>query len=100
MTAILDIEHLVVILVNLDQTDENRYGNRELLKSCTNAELVDRINREVGIPHWGSSRADYLAHLYMEFCTRDLDCTSFIRENFMRISRPLKLEGKKVVSVL
>ena len=105
MTAIMDIEKLVVILLNLDQPDENRYGYKEELKSCTKAELVDRINKEVGIPHWGGSRADYLAHLYVEFLSRDLDCSNFfsslivnnVMYNTMCIAKRLRLEGNKVV---
>ncbi len=97
MTSILDIGNLVVIVLNMDAPDENRYGYADVLRSCTNSELVERINREVGIPHWVSSRADYLAHLYVEFLTRDLDCSSFIQDDTMSIAKRLRLVGNEVV---
>ena len=97
MTAILDIENLVVIILNLNEPDENEYGYREELNDWSDQKLVDSINREVGKPFWGRGRGDYLAHLYLEFISRDLDCTSFIHDYFMSIAKPLKLVGKRVV---
>jgi len=97
MTAILDIENLVIIILNLNKPDENEYGYREVMKGWSDQELVDRINREVGKPFWVRQRGDYLAHIYLEFISRDLDCTSFIHDYFMSIAKPLKLVGRKVV---
>jgi hypothetical protein len=96
MNAILDIAKLVVVVLNVDGPDENAYGYREKLQDCSNQDLVDMINREVGKPFWVRERGDYLAHLYLEFISRDLDCSSFIRDNFMSIAKPLRLLGKKV----
>jgi hypothetical protein len=96
MTSILDIGNLVVIVLNIGAPDENRYGYAEALKSCSNDELVERINREVGVPHWVTSRADYLAHLYVEVLTRDLDCSSFIQGNTMSIAKRLRLVGRTI----
>lgn len=96
MKAILDIAQLVVIVLDADGPDENEYGYVEKLNGWSNQELVDRINSEVGKPFWVRSRADYLAHLYLEFISRDLDCSSFIWNNCMSIAKPLRLVGKKI----
>jgi hypothetical protein len=97
MTVILDRGKLVVHIFGLDEPDENRYGYTEELKACSDAELVESINKEVGIPHWGYGRGDYLGHLYIEFRSRDLDCSSFIKDNTMCIAKPFRLEGKKIL---
>lgn len=65
-------------------------------KTCTNQELVDAFNREVGKPGWVSARASYLAALHEEFKGRAFDFSAIGGSDSFSLRSKIRLIGNVI----
>lgn len=77
--------------------EEDRYGYARHFLVCTDQQLVQAFNREVGKDNWTNGRADYLFHLQKEMIDRELDCSAVINGRVLSMTRRVNLVNKKLV---
>jgi hypothetical protein len=77
--------------------DEDRYGYARLFLVCTNQELVEAYNREVGKENWVNGRADYLFHLQRELLGREVDCSAVIIGRTLSMQHRVTLVDNRLV---
>ena len=84
-------------IVDSEQEYENEYTAR--FANYSVEELVDAFNSDQPSQGWVSARGRFLAALRQAFLDTDIDCTSFISEEGMSLSYPIRLEGKIIFQV-
>lgn len=77
--------------------DEDRYGFASRFLVCTDQELVQAFNREVGKENWVNGRADYLYHLHKELVFREFDCSAVMNGHTMSMQHRVTLVDNKFV---
>jgi hypothetical protein len=63
------------------------------------AELIDLFNREVGINAWVRARGEYLVALREALLATGLDCSTFIDDRTIAMSRRIRQEGQGLVPI-
>jgi hypothetical protein len=76
---------------------EDRYGFARRFQVCTDKELVQAFNREVGKENWANGRADYLFHLQKEFAGRELDCSAVMNGRTLNMAHRVTLVDNRLV---
>ncbi|HJM41532.1 MAG TPA: hypothetical protein QF514_04825 [Candidatus Thalassarchaeaceae archaeon] len=84
-------------IVDSEQEYENEYTAR--FANYSVEELVDAFNSDQPSQGWVSARGRFLGALRQSFLDTDIDCTSFISEEGMSLSYPIKLEEKIIFQV-
>ena len=84
-------------IVDSEQEYENEYTARFADDSIE--ELVQTFNSDQPSQGWVSARGRFLGALRQAFLDTDIDCTSFISEEGMSLSYPIRLEGKIIFQV-
>ena len=77
--------------------EEDRYGFARRFLVCTDQELVQAYNREVGKDNWVNGRADYLFHLHKELVGREFDCSAVMSGRTMSMTSRVTLIDNKLV---
>jgi hypothetical protein len=77
--------------------EEDRYGFARRFLACTNRELVDAFNREVGKQNWVNGRADYLFHLQKEMVGREMDCSAVLTGRSLNMDHRVTLVDNRLV---
>jgi len=76
---------------------EDRYGFGLRFQACSDQELVEAFNREVGKENWANARADYLFHLHRALVSRNMDCSSVMNGRTMNLQYKARLVENKLV---
>jgi S-adenosylmethionine synthetase len=74
-------------------------SNKLDFSRCSVEELVESVNKEVGNPGWTSSRAEYLTALKETLLAAGYDCSAFLSNSSLGLSKKVKIEGNKIVPV-
>jgi len=77
--------------------DEDRYGFARRFLVCTDQELVEAYNREVGKKNWENGRADYLFHLQRELVGREVDCSAVMVGRTFSMTKHVTLVDNRLV---
>ena len=65
-------------------------------KACTDQELIEVFNRQVGNTGWTSSRGSYLAALHEEFKNRGFDFSAMGDERSLSFRSKIRLIGRAI----
>lgn len=76
---------------------EDRYGFARRFLACTDQELVQAYNREVGKDNWVNGRADYLFYLHKELVVREMDCSAVMNGRTLSMLKRVTLIDNKLV---
>ena len=81
----------------IDSEQENEYTARLADKSIK--DLVSTFNWDQPSTAWVSARGRFLAALRQAFLDTEIDCSSFVSEEGMSLSYPIRLEGNIIFQV-
>jgi hypothetical protein len=84
-------------MIDSEQNHENEYTAKLADKSIE--ELVHAFNSDQPSQGWVSARGRFLGALRQAFLDTEIDCSSFISENGMSLSYPIRLEGNIIFQV-
>ena len=79
--------------------EDDEYGFRQRFRGQTIEQLIETFNGEVGNPGWVRNKGFFLGCLLAEFQGRKVDCSSFVTDDGMDLSRDIRLEGDKIIQV-
>ena len=79
--------------------EDDEYGFSKRFRGETINQLIETFNNELGSPGWVRTKGFFLGALFAEFRIRKIDCSSFIHDGEMDLSRNIRLEGDKITQV-
>jgi hypothetical protein len=75
----------------------DRYGFARRFLVCSDEELIEAFNREVGKVSLANGQADYLFHLHRELVEREFDCSAIIIGRTMSLLHRITLVDNRLV---
>ena len=66
---------------------------------CSDEEIIESFNEEVGKGGWGTARASYLGALHEQLNIRKFDYSEIGDKGSYSLKRKVKLVGKKIVVI-
>jgi hypothetical protein len=76
--------------------DEDPGGFANYFRKCTNEELVEAFNLGVQDLAWLIGPVEFFRPLGREFLKRELDCSSFISDNYLNSTNEIRLVGNRI----